>query len=66
MFINVPNNYVTEFICIEIIFGGSEAIIKIIIKKTTNKMHYIDLFIIPSQRCFRPSSGALDCIYSIW
>jgi len=39
--------------------------------KITNKMYYIDSFIIPSRstcfgRCFRPLSGALNCIYSSW
>jgi hypothetical protein len=39
--------------------------------KITNKMHYIDylLFQVGSKcfgRCFHLSSGALDCIYSIW
>jgi predicted Kef-type K+ transport protein len=38
--------------------------------KITNKMYYIVLLIIPSRLykfrvIFRPSSGALDCIYSI-
>jgi len=41
------------------------------IMKVTNKMNYIDQFLFEVSpacfgRCFSPSSGALDCIYSIW